>query len=244
MLFTSYPQDIPLSLRIAILSSQVRILALLGKNVDSYIADLEVIIQQIEALDLRTAVGALLLVGPFNPAAAPVTAACKTLQVCRLYSRLPVEEQSLRPDIPLASLIWTRLIAIQKQEDIRGILRVLADMTEEERRAAFSYDPLHDIRQLFVDDCWMIESLKSEDEQDWKEVLALIDDILQIAHLPGGDPLLEPAMRAKAIVLADYMERPQKALALLDGTPPSADNNARFLIHYTAACILLEPVLP
>jgi hypothetical protein len=123
------------------------------------------------------------------------------------------------------------------------MLAVLADMTEEERRAAFSFD-LYDVRQLFIDDCWMIECLKSEDERDWDGVLALITEILQIARLPGGEPLLAPAMRARAIVLADYMERPQEALIVLQPTPPPADSNARFLLHYTAACILMEYSTP
>ena len=111
--------------------------------------------------------------------------------------------------------MWARLADIQTRDDIRGILAVLADMSEEERRAAFSFD-LYDVRQLFTDDCWMIECLKSEEEQDWEGVLSLITEILQIARLPGGEPLLAPAMRAKAIAFADYMERPQEALVVLE----------------------------
>jgi hypothetical protein len=186
---------------------------------------------------------ALLLIGPFNPAADPVTAARKTLQARRLYSRLASGEQLLLSHISIESLMWARLTGIQTRDHIRGILAVLTDMTEEERRAAFSPD-LHDVRQLFIDDCWMIECLKSEDEQDWGGVLSLITDILQIARLPGGEPLLAPAMRAKAIVLADYMERPQEALVVIEATPLPAESNARFLLHYTAACILLDYSTP
>ena len=129
-------------------------------------------------------------------------AARKTLQVRRLYSRLPSGEQMLPSNISIESFMWARLVDIQTRDDIRGILAVLADMTEEERRAAFSSD-LYDVRQLFIDDCWMIECLKPEDERDWEGVLTLITEILQIARLPGGEPLPAPAMRAKAIVLAD-----------------------------------------
>jgi hypothetical protein len=243
MLFKSWPQDAPLALRIAIRTAQIRILSLLGKDAKSHIAELDTMVRQIDDFDLRTAIAALLLIGPFNPAADPVMVARKTLQVCRLYSRLPSDEQPLPSNILLESLIWARLIDIRTRDDIRGILAVLADMTEEERNAAFSLD-LYDVRQLFIDDCWMIECLKSGDEQDWEGVLSLVEEILQIAQLPGAEPLLAPAMRARAIVLADYMERPQEALAVLEGTPPPTDNNARFLLHYTAACILLEHSTP
>jgi hypothetical protein len=243
MMFTSWPQDVPSALRVAIRTIQIRILILLGNDAESCIAELDMMVRQIEIVDLQTAMAALLLIGPFNPAADPVMAARKTLQVRRLYSLLPSGEHLLPSDISIESLMWTRLADIQTRSDIRGILAVLADMTEEERRAAFSSD-LYDVRQLFIDDCWMIECLKPEDEQDWEGVLSLITEILQIARLPGGEPLLAPAMRAKAIALADYMERPQEALVVLEATPPPADSNARFLLHYTAACILLEYSTP
>jgi len=243
MMFTSWPQDAPLALRIAIRTVQIRILTLLGNDAKSYIAELETMVRQINAFDLPTAMLALLLIGPFNPAADPVMAARKTLQARRLYSRLSSGEQLLPSDISLESLMWARLADIQTRDDIRGILAVLADMTEAERRAAFSFD-LYDVRQLFTDDCWLIECLKSEDEQDWEGVLSLIAEMLRIAGLPGGEPLLAPTMRARAIVLADYMDRPQEALAVLEATPPPTDNNARFLLHYTAACILLEYSTP
>jgi hypothetical protein len=242
-LFASWLEDIPLVLRIAFRTIQVRVLTLLEEEAQNCIDDLDAMIQQVDTPTLPTAIAALLLIGPFNPGANPVMAARKALQVRRLHSHLPSGERLLPSDISLESLIWARLTDIQTQDHIRGILAVLADMTEDERRAAFSLD-LYDVRQLFIDDCWMIECLKSEDEQDWEGVLSLIAEIFQIARLPGGEPLLAPALRARAIVLADYMERPREALTVLDATPPPADNNARFLLHYTAACILLDYSTP
>ena len=90
----------------------------------------------------------------------------------------------------------------------------------------------------------MVELTRAEEEQDWEGVLAIVDEIRQVGELPGGEPLQAPGARARAIVLADHLARPQDALALLETTLAGADHNARFLLQYTAASILLDHSTP
>ena len=237
-------ESMPLPLRILIRAVQVRMLTLLGKDAQTFIADFDTMIGEADEYALPMAFLTQLLIGPMNPAADPVMAARRTLQACRLYRRLPVEMQELPAAIPLECLIWAGQTRIQMHDDIRGILRVLVDMTEDERRAAFSYELMSDAPQVFADQCWIVELKKPLEERDWQGTLSLLDEILRIGKLPGAEQLRAPGARAKAIVLADQMERPQEALAVLDEALPNADHNARFLLHYTAGCILLDHSTP
>ena len=80
---------------------------------------------------------------------------------------------------------------------------------------------LYDGPQLFVDHCWMMEAMKTDADQGWNDVLALLDKIFQIAQLPGGESLIVPAMRARAIVLADHLERHSRGLGFTRRGIPS-----------------------
>jgi len=90
----------------------------------------------------------------------------------------------------------------------------------------------------------MLELTRAEEERDWEGVLAIVDEIRQVGELPGGEPLRAAAARARAIVLADHLVRPQEALAFLETTLADADHNARFLLQYTAGSILLDHSTP
>jgi tetratricopeptide (TPR) repeat protein len=239
-----WPDELPLFLRILFRAVQIRLLSLLSKDAEAPIADLDTMIQQVDPLSLPAAFVAPLLIGPMNPAASPAMVAQRVLQACRLYAQLPAEMRVFSPEMPLISLVWVGIPHIQTRDDIRGILSVLADMDGEERRAAFSGEMIYEAPRMFVDQCLVLELKKAAHEQDWEGVLSLTDEILHIAHQPGGEPLRAPVARAKAIVLADHMERPQEALGILQEALTMDDNNTRFLLHYTAGCILLDHGTP
>jgi tetratricopeptide (TPR) repeat protein len=240
----SLPEDMPVSSRIPFRAVQVRILTLLGKDAQALLTDLDKMIQGADISALPMGFLAHLLVGPLNPATSPGMAARRTLEACRSYRRLPPEMQQLSVEFSLEDLVWSGLMHIRSREDIRGILHVLTDMTPQERRAAFSPDELYEAAQIFVDNCWALELTRAEQEQDWEGVLAIVGEIRQVGELPGGEPLKAPAARARAIVLADHMARPQEALALLETALAGADHNARFLLQYTAGSILLDHSTP
>lgn len=240
----SLPEDMPVSSRIPFRAVQVRILMLLGKDAQALVTDLDTMMQGADISSLPMGFLAHLLVGPLNPAASPGMAARRTLEACRSYRRLPPEMQPLPLEPSLESLVWSGMVHIRSRDDIRGILYVLAAMIEQERRAAFSPDKLYEAAQIFVDQCWTLELTRAEEEQDWEGVLAIIDEIRQVGELPGGEPLQAAAARARAIVLADHLARPREALTILETALAGADHNARFLLQYTAGCILLDHSTP
>jgi len=133
---------------------------------------------------------------------------------------------------------------VQRHRDIEGILHVIAEMTTDERKRAFSYDLMKDAPLLLIDRCWTLEVAKAEGDRNWQSVLTIIEEGLRIARLPGAEPLLAPVVRAKAVVLSDHLGQPQDALAIIEDTIPLVDNNGRFLLHYTAGCILLDHSTP
>ena len=241
---SSLPEDMPVSSRIPFRAVQVRIRTLLGQENQALVTDLDTMIQEADISALPMGFLAHLLVGPLNPSASPAMAARRTLDACRSYRQLPSEMQQLASELSIEDLVWSGLMHIRSREDIRGILHVLTDMTPQERRAAFSPDELYEAAQIFVDNCWALELTRAEQDQDWEGVLAIVDEIRQVGELPGGEPLKAPAARARAIVLADYMARPQDALALLETALAGADHNARFLLQYTAGSILLDHSTP
>jgi hypothetical protein len=243
-IFPSWPDEMPLSRRILFRAAQIRMLSSLETDTRAFITELDAMIQQVEGMDLQAAMLALWIIGPFNPANNPTVAARRTLQACRLYARLPADVQQGLPSRPLESLMWIGVMRIRTHDDIRGMLDVLVTMTEEERTAAFAYEPLYEAPWLLIEQCYALEAVKPDQEQDWQKVLSLMDEVLKIAQLPGGRPLQKLAVRVKALIFADYMGQPQEGLALLEEALTDADRNERFLLHYTAACILLEYSTP
>lgn len=238
-----WPDEIPLSLRILFRAIQVRLLYLLNRDTDALVTDLDRMIQQVDVLRDPSAFLAVMLIGPMNPVARPAVIAQRALQSSRLYAQLPAEIQMLSATIPRASLVWIGIPRIQTRDDIRGILSVLADMDAEERQAACSGE-LFEGPRLFVDQCLLVELKKVDDEQDWEGVLSLLDEILLIAQQPGGESLRAPVAHAKAIVVAEHMARVHEALAILQAAHSTDDHNARFLLHYTAGCILFDHSTP
>jgi len=246
LLFPStWPDDMPLKLRIVFRAAQIRILTPAQENVQDLTRDLDTMIEEAQGTDLLSAFIALLVTGPMNPASSAGMLARRVLRARRIFGRLPVEMQDVPVDVPLESLIWFAVPKIETAEDAKDILSVLRQMSEDERRAAFAHSVLgYDGPQAFANRCWLLEFKKPEVQRNWNAVMALLDEITLLAGLPGGEQLRAPAAAAKAVVLGDHMDRPQEALAVIEGALPTADSNGRFLLLYTAGCILLDHSTP
>jgi hypothetical protein len=98
--------------------------------------------------------------------------------------------------------------------------------------------------QLFVDQCWILETRKSEEDRDWDAILRLLDDVQQIGELRGGAGLLAATARARAVVLADHLARYAEAMEVIDTGLRNAETSEQFLLDYTAGCILLDHSTP
>lgn len=240
----SWSSTVPLLLRITLRTAQIRVLTLLGKDVTEFSADLDSLIQKADGDILPAALTALLFTGPLNPAVDPSTAARKALQAARIFPRLPVEFRQIPIEPSLESLIWAGVTHIKNRDDVRGIFAVLAEMTEEEKRAAFSNDALSAAPRMLMDRYLTIELTKTEGGQDWRKVLSFLNELSRVAALPGGEPLQPVFARTRAMILADYCEQPQDALAVIEQTLAGTAREARFLLYYTAGCILLDHSTP
>ena len=245
LLFTSgWPDGMAVSFRIMFRAIQVRLLMLLNRDETSFAEDLERLTSQSEQEALPAVLTAFLLVGPMNPAARPGLLARRVLQARRVLGRLPQDLAGLSGDVPFESMIWLGVTKMRQLNDVREVLGVLKEMTPEERAASLSYSPSVDATQLFVDQCWMLELRKEEDKRDWEAVLKALDGVRGVAEMPGCGSLLAPAARARAIVLADHLGRHEEALDVIEQRWEDVDANGRFLLEYTAGCIMLDNSTP
>ena len=237
---SSWPEDMPLPTRIAFRMIQIRIRSVLGQDTQQYNAEIEALIQRADTEAIVVAFGALLLTGPLNPAADALLAARRALQACRLYPQLPDRMRDSTIETRLASLLWVGLSNIKSHQDIRYILAILKEMNAAERQAAFAHEELCEAPRMFVDKCWSLELERPKEERDWQGVLLLLEEVRQVAEQPGGQPLQVPIARARAIILADYLDQPQNALEVIEGAFSEAQGYDRFLLNYTAGNISLD----
>ncbi|MBI4219917.1 MAG: hypothetical protein HY682_07240 [Chloroflexi bacterium] len=241
LLFTSsWPDDMPPHFRIMFRAVQVRLLMLLGEDDAPAARDLDRLMLSADRDAAMAVLTALFLIGPMNPAASPGVLARRVLQAGRVLADVPPEVRRHTDAVPFQSLIWMGVTRIRNLDDIRDVLNVLREMTPEERRASFGYAPLADAPQLFVDQCWMLEVRKAEQDRDWDSVITVLDEVRQVVEMPGGSTLRAPEARARAVVLADHLARYEEAMEAIERGVEDADPDGRFLLDYTAGCILLD----
>jgi len=234
-----WPVEIELDLRIMLRAAQVRTRVLAGGDAAELDADLRELMALAGPEDSLALLMAYLNTGPLLSGMAPEVALHRALQAVRLIrDSAHVSEE----DFPekLEELVWIPTLRLQEPEQIRQFLSEVRLMTDEERRRLFSADLAIEAVSHLMDRSWFAEAAKPAEQRDWDSVLDMLHEAEDIGALPGAHSLKIAQARAKALVLADYQDRRDAALKVLEAIPNPEEPDLLFLVNYTLGCVLFD----
>jgi hypothetical protein len=125
-----------------------------------------------------------------------------------------------RPDefgltIPAESLFWLGLGHMSSAEDSEALVAALAQATPEERSRVFADPDSFEWAVLLADSLYGFEADVDDRPRDWSKVLSLLTMLESLGRDSNIPSLTTAALRARAIVTADYLGKVDEAVALL-----------------------------
>jgi len=234
-----WPDAIPLSMRIFIRALQVRILIMSGREYEHYDTDLEQLISAATDEDMLAVTAARFHTGAVLEQASPGLTARRAMEAAHALHSIE-HKIPIKSPFPPEVLFWGATAKLKDREQIRPVIEVIKGMSEEERGVVFSSDIGPEMSIFFTDSCYAIEAAKEQATQNWTEVLAILGELQEIGRLPGAEPLYAAAVRARAIVLADFMKNADKALEVLTKFSHGLTNASSFVLISTKSSIILN----
>ena len=148
----------------------------------------------------------------------------------------------LGPDLPTDPelFVWSATLKIKEQSEVHSVLDVIEGMDSQEQAVAFELNVGANMAVTFTEMCYSIEADKPPDDQNWDSVLATLDRFESVGRSEAAEVLRWAAMRARAMVLADFMDEVEEALLLLEEGASKAEGAFKYLLKFTLACILLR----
>jgi len=233
-----WPVDVPLSMRIFTRALQVSILIMSGQEYERYDTDLERLISRAGDEDMLAVAAARFHTGAVLEQAPPGLTAKRSIEAARAWRLIEhVIPRETTPVVP-EMLFWGASLKLKEPEQFRPVIEVIKGMSEEERKVIFSSDIGPEMSLFFADSCYAIEATKEQATQNWAEVLAILGELQEIGQLPGAEPLYAAAVRARAIVQADFMNNVDEALKILSEVQPGLSKGSCFILLATKSSIL------
>ena len=233
-----WPDAIPLSVRIFIRALQVCLLIMSSKEYERHDADLEQLISAAGDEDMLAVTFARFHTGAVLEQASPGLTAKRAMETARAWHSIE-HKIPIKSPFPHEELFWGATVKLKDSEQIRPIIAVIREMSEEERRVVFSSDIGPEMSVLFADSCYALEAEKEKDKQEWGKIVDILEELQEIGKLPGAEPLYAASVRAHAIVLADFLNNADEALKTLKETIPGLSEGSSFILTSTKASILL-----
>jgi len=235
-----WPSELALDQRIMLRAAQVRTRALVGRDITELDADLKRLIAEAGPDDSDALVLAYLSTGPFLlngvPAQVSLPRAIEAVRLLRAKPLIPEE----RLHGKFEDIIWFSVARLKGSEQVCQFLQEIRQMTEEEQQRLFESDLAAEATSHLIDSVWSVEADKPNEQQDWGSILKVLDEVRDIASISGAVALQVAQVRAKAVVLADYLKQVEDALSVLDEGPDTADPSLSFLLEYTTGCVLFD----
>jgi hypothetical protein len=234
-----WPVDIPLSMQISVRALQVRVLIMSGQEYERYDSDLEQLISRAGDEDMTAVAAARFHTGALLEQASPALTAKRSIEAARAWHVAAHEIPHKAPPVAPEMLFWGATAKIKECKQVRPVIEVIKGMSEEERRVIFSSDIGPEMSLFFADSCYATEATREQPTQNWAEVLAILSELQKIGGLLGAEPLYAAAVRARAIVQADFMNNVDEALKILSEVQPGLSKGSSFIILATKSSILL-----
>lgn len=237
---STWPKVMPPAMRIMIRAQQIRVVRIAGGDAEDLNQDLDALLQSVgdRQDEVGASVYALMFTGVLRRQAPPGERIRKAIQAVRLTREHPELFSTMPVGTDIEDFVWLAASHLKGVEDVEAFLNGLSTLEVGEFEAAFKSDIALQTSQIIADRCWVDMSVRPEREQDWNLVLATIAKLEDLAQKMSNESLRIIALRARAITLADYLERPNDALALIRNEPEPSNPDVLFLYSYTIARIL------
>lgn len=243
----SVKDKLPSFIRLIIYAVSITVNTFLGKNTRDLINPIKDIIRIMEKAEDENKLSMLLgtqlfLIQPSNLALKAGLVAEFALKAHRNLLKL----RSLRTnnlirnseELSTASLVWFAITHVKNFNDIREILGVIKTMTNEERLEAFSSNINYDSLQMLADLSWYLEEPKVEN--NCKPAFRILDEMWEVANLPGAERFKALIVRARAIIYSDYLNQKDEAIKIIENFLPTAKSEERFVLQYTAGMVFFQ----
>ena len=123
------------------------------------------------------------------------------------------QKLALPEGMRLGHLVWFNIIGIRSAEDFRLWVQSLGELDSGTRGDAFAGRKAEHGCQLVVDRLWMAEHDRPEDQRSWPAVLSAYEEAIGQATAMKLGLLWVLLVRAKVVVLAEYMDDIDAALS-------------------------------
>ena len=231
-----FPDEIPLSSRIVIRAMQIKLLLLLQADYSATEADLTSLLAG--AGDDNRSVSAVIS-AKFEMLRIPGPAAVVASRAVDFFRTIKSAKRALPWfDEPTEVLFWMASFGIRGAEDVRAVIRIMKDLTDEELVAVLENPPEMTMVQLLVEAAYTTEAEKAPLERDWTKVISVLDEAMALGKERNQPTLRILATRSRAIVRGDYLDDVQGALEELRLAETSGIADNVFVLEWTAGRVL------
>ncbi len=238
------PEGLNLYWLIMIRSAQLRTRALAGGDIQRLSDDLELLLKDSDVESNSPAFLFCYMTTGFFAENLPldivIPNSFAAIQLLNDYSVLREGFSEDFCDNQMPDFIWTNTFRISRQEDIKLFFEQFEQLDENVRRLIYAAPLAIESSSHMIDQCWLSESEKPQDRQDWLEVLSFIDGLNTMLCVQESEILRVALSRSKAVVYADYLKQRDRANAILDALSEISNPDAYFLINYSKGCFALD----
>jgi len=229
------PDSVSLQTRLLLRSQQLHITEALSRDSAFVLADLSRLIDEAGEAEATGLVAAAIFAAPvlaridFDASCRCLTKAVHALPLITLPDESPM---ALLPGLTPGSLLWNNISGVRTKAHVLRWCDMFRSVPAEVRQQALS-NPLSDMgASVLMDRLWLMEANRPAAEQNWKRVLADIDEVAVKTEAMAAELLVATVVRAKILVLCEKLHQPDCAIAVAEAalTHLSDDLRACFMV--------------
>lgn len=232
------PEEIELDLRLAIRVLQLKTHEKLNKDVSFILNDLDRLVSDAGEKEILGLVAVTFHFVTSNT--------IKELSTFYKYflklSKIPGIDSFFPPKISLEKAMWLCTIHIKTGEDLLEWLNAVEMMSVKSRNALFKANiNMLQSSVVMCENIFLWESKKLQENQNWAEVLKILEEVETRAKNLELEILWSSAIRTQIIVLAEYMDQFEKAIQLGERSLKIATENP--IVQYLLKGIIAKQYL-
>lgn len=221
------PEEIDYMMRVSLRLMQLIILKKRDKDWSYVLKDLEVLVGEAREIDL-VLVGICIMASVTLILVKPIKAlfflglALKGSQGIDYKQVLGLES-----DLSIEIILWMAPFKFKTCDDLEVWMNVLENMSNEQRITALSSDMSLDGCMMAANAVWVAEDKKEPGDRVWQPVLEITEKLANLAKKLNVEILWACAVRAQAIIYAEYLNDVDRAINLVIEKGKDATDDAK-----------------
>lgn len=215
----SLPVDMDEQCRILFRSIQLSLDGFRGKENQGLLEELAVFVEQANLRDERVVIACtlgLMLLGTAKQISNPSAAVRLALRAKTIAEAVSPE---IRADVQIpdfSSLLWIIAVSIKSSKDLSNYIESFTTMSNSEVTSAFRSVEPNEAPVFLAELAMTLEMEKQPADRDWAGAIRVLDKMEQLSERPGAQALRKPVIRRKALILAEHLGSPLKALEIIE----------------------------